>query len=214
MSEKKEKKNWLETALLCLGFFWLLVAFLILIRNEAPSVLTLSFLYIVSILPKEGMLLAIIALLRNYGFLFVVSFTTLLSVLLDAFISLLVIFQFNTVIKIKFVSKLLEKFNFKWRFSSECKLFLFLFHLVPLMGFGPFVTSILGKILKIDSTTVFYIVISGTAITSLIFSILFYYGISMLPQEYVYILAILVIVLPLVFTAFRLVFQSKSSPPM
>ncbi|MCX8174394.1 MAG: hypothetical protein N3F63_07310 [Thermoplasmata archaeon] len=222
MNGKKPRKSQVlepRTALVCIVFLLFILCLFLLLRAEAASILILSFLYIVSIVPKEGMILGSVALLRMYGIGFAVGFTTALSVFLDALISLVVIFQYNTVLKIGAVRNMVNKFTLKLNrhFRNDWKLFLFLFHLVPLQGFGPLVTTVLGKILKMESATVFYIVVSGTAITSALFSVLFFYGLSTLPSEYIYLLAAIVILLPALITGYRILAtgsQSKSSPPM
>ncbi|MEM3395715.1 MAG: hypothetical protein QW620_01720 [Thermoplasmata archaeon] len=222
MRGKEPEKNRVldvRTTILGIVFLLFIITLFLLFRVEAGAILALSFLYIVSVVPKEGMILGSVAILRTYGLVFAVGFTTALSVFLDAFIALVVIFQYNRVMKIDLVHNMVNKLSLRvFRYlRNDWKLFLFLFHLIPLQGFGPLVTTILGKILKLNSTTVFYIVVSGTAITSTVFSLLFFYGVSVLTAEYIYLLAAIVILLPAIISLARVLgnkSHSKSSPPM
>jgi hypothetical protein len=210
MSREKTGENRGLIYILCLAILFFLVQLVTVITLTPGAglvVCTVSLLYVVSIIPKEAMILTIVLLLSTHGSITAILIPTLIAIFLDAIISIVVILQFDALMRFKFISDISSRFTVKItgkRLSVGWGLFLFLFHLVPVQGFGPLVTAVIGKLLKLNSKLIFGIVVSGTAISALAFSCAFFYGISMVPGEFILAFFLIAFLLPSALSVYKL----------
>ena len=193
---------------------YLLAVYLLYPLGMALFIIGNTLLYTVAIIPKKVFILWVITVLipLNYGPLITILSAILPVIIIDLSIVILLYYHFDFIKKVPFIGKIFDRWEKFIQKKLEKKSYIYdmgflgllFFHLIPVQGFGPIVTTILGRILGIDKFRVAVAVSLGTIIGAVILGIIFYYFVELLFELGVLTAIVVIIVIGLIFMVYHL----------